>query len=69
MNVLGSRALRPPPQLRAPAYKDWANRVALNPARIPPDHPGSAALDDALRRLQQHTPTGVSRLAELGGLA
>jgi hypothetical protein len=52
-----------------PDIKDWSNRVALNPARIPPDYPDSARLDDAVRRLQANTSAGVARLAQLGGLA
>jgi hypothetical protein len=39
--------------------------VALNPARIPPGHDRSAALDDALERLAASTGPGVARLAEL----
>jgi hypothetical protein len=49
-----------------PDIKDWANRVALNPARVPPDTVPSAQLDDALARLAAHTAPGVARLAELG---
>lgn len=52
-----------------PDIADWASRVPLNPARVPPEHPGSAALDDARARLQQHTGPGLARLAQLGGLA
>jgi hypothetical protein len=47
-----------------PDIKAWADEVPLNPARIPPDHPGSAELDDALRRLQTHSAAGLARLAE-----
>ncbi|WP_134739063.1 NAD(P)-binding protein [Nocardioides sp. 503] len=66
MNVLGMRAsaaFGAEPDIRA-----WADQVALNPARIPPGHPGSPALDDALAALQRHSGPGVARLAELGGL-
>lgn len=67
MNVLGSRNVA---RFSAePDIKDWVNRIAVNPARIPPGHPGSAALDDALGRLDRFTGPGVARLAELGGLA
>ena len=65
MNVLGMRnaaAFGAEPDIKA-----WSNRVALNPARVPPEHPGSPALDDALERLQTHAGPGVARLAELGG--
>ena len=48
-----------------PDIKDWANRVALNPARVPPEHPGSAQLDDVLERVAAHAPNGLARLAEL----
>ena len=48
-----------------PDIKAWSDRVALNPARVPPEHPGSPELDDALHRLQAHVPAGVARLAEL----
>ncbi len=51
-----------------PDIKAWVDRVALNPARIPPEHGGSAALDDALARLQKHLRAGVGKLAELSGL-
>ncbi|WP_395656461.1 NAD(P)-binding protein [Nocardioides sp.] len=67
MNVLGLRASA---SFGAePDVKAWADGVALNPSRVPPDHPGSPALDDALARLQEHLPGGVGRLAELSGLA
>ena len=48
-----------------PDIKDWADRVALNPARVPPEHGGSPALDDALGRLQAHVQPGLARLVEL----
>ena len=51
-----------------PDVKAWADGVALNPARIAPDHPGSAELDDALGRLQAHAGRGLDRLAHLGDL-
>ena len=66
MNVLGMRnaaAFGSEPDIR-----EWSHRVALNPARVPPEHPGSPALDDALARLQQHSGPGLARLAELGGV-
>ena len=65
MNVLGARAAR---SFGAePDIKAWTDRVALNPARIPPDHGGSAELDDALGRMQTHMGPGLDRLAELSG--
>ncbi|WP_244930986.1 FAD/NAD(P)-binding protein [Nocardioides sp. W7] len=51
-----------------PDIKAFADRVALNPSRVPHGHPGSPGLDDALARLQQHVGPGVARLAELSGL-
>ena len=45
--------------------KAWGDRVALNPARIPPDYPGSPELDNAMSRLQQDMPGGLDRLAQL----
>jgi hypothetical protein len=65
MNVLGTRAARS--SSSEPDIKAWTNRVALNPARIPPDHGGSAELDDALSRMQTHMGPGLARLAELSG--
>jgi len=63
MNVLGTRAAMA--FSAEPDIKEWADRVALNPARVPPGHPGSAALDDARERLARHMPGGLARLAEL----
>jgi len=63
MNVLGARAAMSFGS--EPDIKAWADQVALNPARIPPQHPESAALDDALDRLQIYLRPGLARLAEL----
>ena len=63
MNVLGTRAAMT--YSAEPDIKKWADQVALNPARIPPGHPRSAALDDARERLATHTPPGLARLTEL----
>ncbi len=66
MNVLG---LRNSASFGSePDIKDWTNRVALNPARVPPGHPASAELDDALARLAANVGPGVARLAQLGGM-
>jgi hypothetical protein len=51
-----------------PDIKQWTDRIAVNPARIPPEHPGSPALDDAVGRLGRYLGPGVARLAHLGGL-
>ena len=48
-----------------PDIKDWANGVALNPARVPPEYAGSAQLGVVLERVAAHATPGVARLAEL----
>ena len=63
MNVRGTRAAMT--YSAEPDIKEWSDRVALNPARVPPGHPSSAALDDARERLATHTLPGLARLAEL----
>jgi hypothetical protein len=65
MNVLGTRAAVSFGS--EPDIKAWADTVALNPAGIPPQHGGSAELDDALHRLRTHGRTGLARLVELSG--
>ncbi|MFP5220262.1 MAG: NAD(P)-binding protein [Actinomycetes bacterium] len=65
MNVMGAQAAASFGS--EPDIKEWANGVALNPARIPPQHDGSARLDGALGRLRDSMPLGVARLAELSG--
>jgi hypothetical protein len=65
MNVLGTQAAMS--FSSEPDIKEWSDRVALNPARVPPGHPASAALDDARERLAKHTKPGLARLAELAG--
>ncbi len=65
MNVLGTRNVQS--FSAEPDLKAWADAVALNPARIPPGHPGSAALDDALERLQRYAAPGLARLTRLSG--
>jgi NAD(P)-binding Rossmann-like domain len=64
--VLGSRASS---FTSYPAIKDWADTVALNPGRIPPRMAGSAAVIAAQERLAQHVEPGMTRLAELAGMA
>ncbi|WP_248583448.1 NAD(P)-binding protein [Nocardioides sp. InS609-2] len=63
MNVLGTRAARS--FSAEPDIKEWSDGVALNPSRIPPGYPPSAALDDARERLATHTRPALARLAEL----
>ncbi len=48
-----------------PDIKEWGDRTALNPSRIPAGHPHSAALDEARERVAAHTPSGLHRLAQL----
>ncbi len=67
MNVMGARAARSFGS--EPDIKAWADTVALNPARIPPDRSGSGTLDGVLARLQTHIDPGLARLAELSGRA
>jgi hypothetical protein len=67
MNAVGTRnaaAFGAEPDIKA-----WADQVPLNPARVPPEHPGSARLDDVLARLKQHGGPGVARLAQLAELS
>ncbi|CUR59224.1 conserved hypothetical protein [metagenome] len=66
MNVLGTRNVQS--FSAEPDIKAWSDRVALNPARVPPDHPGSATLDDALQRLQAYGAPGLARLTRLSGV-
>ncbi|MDQ0577049.1 NAD(P)-binding protein [Agromyces albus] len=50
-----------------PDIAEWSARVAINPARIPPGHPGSPALDDARARLREYSRPGLEGLARLIG--
>jgi hypothetical protein len=63
MNVEGARSTAA--FTSDPEVKAWSDGLALNPARIPPDHVGSSELDDVLARVQADTPTGIARLAQL----
>ena len=63
MNVRGTRAAMAfgaEPDIAA-----WANGVAVNPSRIPPDHPGSPVLDSVRERLAASTAPGVAALERL----
>jgi hypothetical protein len=51
-----------------PDIKEWTERIALNPARIPPEHPRSPELDEVVGRLGRYLGPGVARLARLAGL-
>jgi hypothetical protein len=48
-----------------PDIKAWGDRVALNPARVPPDYPGSPGLESAMSRLQGHAAAGLDGLTRL----
>ena len=63
MNVMGTHAAMS--YSAEPDIKEWADQVALNPARTPPGYPAAAALADARERLATHTPAGLARLAHL----
>ena len=63
MNVLGTRATLS--FSSEPDIKEWANGVALNPARVPDGHPGSRALSDAQERLAEYAGPGLANLAVL----
>lgn len=66
MNVRGTRATQ---SFGAePDIKAWADGVALNPARVPAERSASPDVVAVLERLRQHTPAGLARLAELGGV-
>jgi hypothetical protein len=63
--VLGARAsFRSVEHLR-----DWADDVALNPARVPPEIVGSAAVDAARERLRRVAGPGMARMAEHAGMS
>lgn len=61
MNLVGTRNAQA--FASEPDIKEWADGVALNPARVPAGHPGSAALDDARARLAEHTGPALEKLA------
>jgi NAD(P)-binding Rossmann-like domain len=63
MNVLGLRNTAA--FSSQPDIKDWANRVALNPSRVPPGHRTSPELSTAQERLQSAVAPGLARLDEL----
>jgi hypothetical protein len=65
MNVRGMRASSSFGS--EPDIKAWADGVALNPARVPPERSGEPDVIAAVKRLQTHLPSGLARLAELAG--
>jgi hypothetical protein len=52
-----------------PDPEDYANRIAVNPARVPPEHPGSVALDDARVRIQEYAGPALTQLTRWAGPA
>ena len=67
MQVLGNRASMAFAAHRG--IKAWADRVSLNPARIPPEKAHSTALVAAVERFRKHVGAGMARMAELAELA
>ena len=67
MQVLGGQAAMS--FASHPDIKAWADRVALNPARIPPEMAGSEELTAAVGRFRQHVGPGMARMAELAGMS
>ncbi|SDU95876.1 Pyridine nucleotide-disulphide oxidoreductase [Microlunatus sagamiharensis] len=63
MNVLGFRASAA--FGAEPDVKAWSDRVALNPARVAPEHPRTPALTAVQARLAAAVPPGLARLEEL----
>jgi hypothetical protein len=63
--VLGARASF----TSEPHIRDWADAVSLNPARIPPELAGSAAVVAAKDRFRQHVARGMAKLTELAGMS
>ncbi|MDQ4113355.1 MAG: NAD(P)/FAD-dependent oxidoreductase [Actinomycetota bacterium] len=66
MNVLGTQAAMS--FSSEPDIKEWSDGVALNPARVPPGYPASAALGDARERLARHTKPALAQLALLAAM-
>jgi hypothetical protein len=67
MQVLGNRASMS--FAAHPGIKAWADRVSLNPARIPPEMADSAELTAAVDRFRKHIGAGMSGMAELADMA
>lgn len=52
-----------------PDIKAWADRVPLNPARIPPGREDDIEVTAALDRLGKYVGPGMARMAELAGMS
>ena len=67
MQVLGNRASM---SFGAdPDIKAWADRVSLNPARIPPEMASSIELAAAAERFRRYVGPGMARMAQLAGMS
>jgi len=63
--VLGARA-----SFRSEVHlEEWADGVALNPARIPPELAGSTAVTAAEERLRRVAGPGMAAMTELAGMS
>ncbi|CAM3661791.1 NAD(P)-binding protein [Smaragdicoccus niigatensis] len=67
MQVLGARSSAA--FSAVPEIKAFADSTAINPGRVPAERAADPEVVEAMRRLQQHQPAGMARLAELAGLA
>jgi hypothetical protein len=67
MQVLGTKASMS--FTANPDIKAWADRVSLNPARIPPELADSAELTAAVERFRAYAGPGMARMAELAGMS
>jgi hypothetical protein len=67
MQVLGGKAAMS--FAAHPDIKAWADRVPLNPARIPPDMADSVELTAAVERFRKYVGAGMDRMAELAGMS
>ena len=66
MQVLGGRASMA--FSGSPEIKAWADGVALNPTRVPPDRQDDPALAAAIERFKASVGPGLARMAELAGM-
>ena len=67
MQVLGGRASLA--FTAEPDIKEWVDRVALNPARVPPGQAVDADLAAAEERFRAAVGPGIAAMAELAGLS
>jgi hypothetical protein len=67
MQVLGNRASMS--FASHTGIKAWADSVALNPARIPPELADTAELKAAVGRFRANITAGMARMAELAGMS